>query len=90
MSIDERPRGFTRPTHKLHYNSLPTTSPEGALGSAHLRGSVSQCSTLHEAFDLSTEAWRQCLGALGTVRERYTRGEISREEFEQMKCVLEE
>ena len=28
-------------------------------------------------------------GALGIVRERYARGELSRQEFEQMKGVLE-
>src|SRR5215207_2915766 len=32
MSIAERPRGFVRPTRKRHYNSLPKTSLEGALG----------------------------------------------------------
>jgi hypothetical protein len=32
MSLDERPRGSTRPTPKVHYNSLPRTSIEGALG----------------------------------------------------------
>ena len=31
MSLDERPRGSTRPTPKVHYNSLPRTSIEGAL-----------------------------------------------------------
>jgi hypothetical protein len=33
VSLDERPRGSTRPTPKVHYNSLPRTSIEGALGS---------------------------------------------------------
>src|SRR5215207_8143359 len=32
MSIAERSRGFVRPTRKRHYNSLPKTSLEGALG----------------------------------------------------------
>jgi hypothetical protein len=32
VSLDERPRGSTRPTPKVHYNSLPRTSIEGALG----------------------------------------------------------
>ena len=32
MSIAERPRGFVRPTRERHYNSLPKTSLEGALG----------------------------------------------------------
>src|SRR5215212_6754423 len=32
MSIAERPRGFVGPTRKRHYNSLPKTSLEGALG----------------------------------------------------------
>ena len=32
MSLDERPRGSTWPTPKVHYNSLPRTSIEGALG----------------------------------------------------------
>jgi hypothetical protein len=32
VSLDERPRGSTRPTPKVHYNSLPKTSIEGALG----------------------------------------------------------
>jgi hypothetical protein len=31
VSLDERPRGSTRPTPKVHYNSLPRTSIEGAL-----------------------------------------------------------
>ena len=31
MSLDERPRGSTWPTPKVHYNSLPRTSIEGAL-----------------------------------------------------------
>ena len=31
MSLDERPRGSTRPTPKVHHNSLPKTSIEGAL-----------------------------------------------------------
>jgi hypothetical protein len=30
--MDERPRGFTRSARKLHYNSLPRTSLEDALG----------------------------------------------------------
>ena len=34
MSLDERPRGSTRPTPKVHYNSLPRTSIEGALDRA--------------------------------------------------------
>ena len=36
MSLDERPRGSTRPTPKVHYNSLPRTSIEGALGRLQL------------------------------------------------------
>jgi hypothetical protein len=32
VSLDERPRGSTRPTPKVHHNSLPKTSIEGALG----------------------------------------------------------
>ena len=32
MSIDETPRGSVRPIHKRHYNSLPKTSLEPALG----------------------------------------------------------
>jgi excisionase family DNA binding protein len=32
MSIDERPRSSARPTPKWHYNSLPRTSLEAALG----------------------------------------------------------
>jgi hypothetical protein len=32
VSLDERPRGSTWPTPKVHYNSLPRTSIEGALG----------------------------------------------------------
>ena len=32
MSLSERPRGSARPTPKEHYNSLPRTSIEGALG----------------------------------------------------------
>jgi hypothetical protein len=31
VSLDERPRGSTRPTPKVPYNSLPRTSIEGAL-----------------------------------------------------------
>jgi hypothetical protein len=31
VSLDERPRGSTRPTPKVHYNSLTRTSIEGAL-----------------------------------------------------------
>jgi len=31
VSLDERPRGSTRPTPKVHHNSLPKTSIEGAL-----------------------------------------------------------
>jgi hypothetical protein len=31
VSLDERPRGSTRPTPKVHYNPLPRTSIEGAL-----------------------------------------------------------
>ena len=34
MSLEERPRGSTRPTPKVHYNSFPRTSIEGALGVA--------------------------------------------------------
>jgi hypothetical protein len=34
MSLDERPRGSTRPTPKAHYNTLPRTSIEGALGNS--------------------------------------------------------
>jgi hypothetical protein len=32
VGLDERPRGSTWPTSKVHYNSLPRTSIEGALG----------------------------------------------------------
>ena len=32
MSLGERPRGSARPTPNEHYNSLPRTSIEGALG----------------------------------------------------------
>jgi hypothetical protein len=32
VGFDERPRGSTWPTSKVHYNSLPRTSIEGALG----------------------------------------------------------
>jgi hypothetical protein len=39
VSLDERPRGSTRPTPKVHYNSLPRTSIEGALG-AHWTGAM--------------------------------------------------
>jgi hypothetical protein len=35
VSLDERPRGSTRPTPKVHYNSLPRTSIDGALGGGH-------------------------------------------------------
>jgi hypothetical protein len=35
VSLNERPRGSTRPTPKVHYNSLPKTSIEGALGNVH-------------------------------------------------------
>jgi hypothetical protein len=35
VSFGERPRGSTRPTPKVHYNSLPRTSIEGALGGGH-------------------------------------------------------
>jgi hypothetical protein len=31
VSLDERPRGSTWPTSKVHYNSLSRTSIEGAL-----------------------------------------------------------
>ena len=40
MSLSERPRGSARPTPKEHYNSLPRTSIEGALGL--LLGSVAR------------------------------------------------
>jgi hypothetical protein len=33
MSLGERPRGSARPIPNEHYNSLPRTSIEGALGS---------------------------------------------------------
>src|ERR687889_1225808 len=52
MSLDERPRGFARPTAKEHYNSLPRTSIEGALGSrvylslAKLHKQLPTCLTL--------------------------------------------
>jgi hypothetical protein len=32
VSIEERPRSCARPTHRRHYNSLPSTSLEDALG----------------------------------------------------------
>jgi hypothetical protein len=32
MSLDERPRSSARPAPREHYNSLPRTSIEGALG----------------------------------------------------------
>jgi hypothetical protein len=35
VGLDERPRGSTWPTSKVHYNSLPRTSIEGALGDAN-------------------------------------------------------
>jgi ribonuclease HI len=38
VSLDERPRGSTRPTPKVHYNSLPRTSIEGALVNCMRRG----------------------------------------------------
>jgi hypothetical protein len=38
VSLDERPRVSTRPTPKVHYNSLPRTSIEGALEGVWQRG----------------------------------------------------
>src|SRR5215217_7629246 len=40
MSIDERPRSSAWPTPKWHYNSLPRTSLEAALGRIRMRQAV--------------------------------------------------
>jgi hypothetical protein len=39
VGLDERPRGSTWPTSKVHYNSSPRTSIEGALVRGVLRPS---------------------------------------------------
>ena len=40
MSLGERPRGSARPTPNEHYNSLPRTSIEGALGLSGAPGPI--------------------------------------------------
>src|SRR5215207_8463505 len=54
MSIAERPRGFVRPTRKRHYNSLPKTSLEGAIGAPPGHGPLHEVGQL-----LGAEAHRE-------------------------------
>ena len=43
MSLDERPRSSARPAPREHYNSLPRTSIEGALGTGHCSTTGARC-----------------------------------------------
>src|SRR5215208_6085440 len=54
MSLGERPRGSARPTPNEHYNSLPSTSIEGALASQTLPTDVYDASYHSPAHALST------------------------------------
>ena len=83
MSLGERPRGSARPTPNEHYNSLPRTSIEGALG--HLERLAGSLPEAHSVRLLAEEAVRSArtrgAGYAGSAASRSrskTEGRISR------------
>ena len=72
MSLAERPRGSARPTPNEHYNSLPRTSIEGALG---IRTSGDTRDTMQGAVERAHETANRALAVLPPeVGRRVARG----------------